>query len=998
MRIKIKGKAIMAMFLAAVILIVHAPTEVRATHWIFAMPTTVVVNGESLELWGYGDSSPPSSFRLRDIAYVLNGTAAQFNVQQLDSQLSRNVLIELGMPYRPTGTEMRPILEERYFLAGSYGLIDGTESIEGISTEIVTLNISYGGTIKNVLTINAIIDPDGIYLSTFDFTNFLDIDMHVDWAANRVYINTDLLHSPQPIAAPILHGQSGLTNPPVYAATANLNLRTAPSTTAPVHGDGAVWAGTPVQFLEAINDEWYRVFVRGATTIHGVWLGDVTGYMSAEFLRQVQPAVHISEFGRQVAEDFLMQFPSIFASDFNHMTGGLEFTQVGDRRYFGVPRVYGWELDDGRFSVGWDRHSREIISDVRQFVLGYEATGWIDDPWGGWFQREPILTYEVPDIFYTEFRDSWERTGFYDRYGNRITNAPWMLHDSLYATGFSIWDFDNNGIPVIFVEYWGHYIGSGDGGVPTSLFRFENGQYRRIASFHNQVWQWGQYEATYRWFPWQAYFRDQGGNLTGYFYGIAETAPVYAYITFSGNMANMDVIARAQFDWENWDWERPETRRYFWTNYHAGQINYEAPAINLWGEGLAAQHIIPVTNNVLTQIHRLSVVEDALKASVRSRLLHGGEARHQAPALDTRDPAGAYLFALNPAVAASVMNVSSTNDVVRSVIQSLTPQQRASSEALNMVALHIENIERRGTTQALPRGGSLSLAVLGDAVDAAIAIRRETVGVLSDENIQMLRDLRTNINFVSDDPQTLSIVFPNSIEHLFFDNITIEAGFASITINRDDINEGSEVSLNLLQGSLPQGGAAIAPDGTIIVAINDAGVLPTLLNALTDFSSPLTILSNYWFVLAVLILVIAAIVLAMRGKRLRVWVVPTFAIIAIAANFSMILWFSDSPVFGFGNDNRDSQNNVNQPSVTQNIDNRPSDAVGAGTEDAIQVLMTDGMRVTLSLPARGGISPQNLSLFNHLGQIQHSEYNPITGMIDAHIRQGGTFILRDSTD
>ena len=339
----------------------------------------------------------------------------------------------------------------------------------------------------------------------------------------------------------------------------------------------------------------------------------------------------------QIIEDFLMQMPTIFAN----APSGWELT-TGERRYFGIPLMQGEILEDGRISLGidwdnvdWDNFDpiydrfEEIIVDEPSFQLGWiggELSEW------GWVQWEPIITYNVPDIFYIRFRDSWENTGFYDSNFNRIVNEPWMLWNNLYATSFSLWNLGND-VPDILVEYWGHYEGSGDGGAPASLFRYINGEFVRIYYFPHHVWDWGGglSDLSPSWFPWQGYYWDEHNNLIGYFYGISEAMPVYAHITFSDNFANMDVIARGQIDWESVDWENPDTFRLLWNNYRTGEFNFEAePHRYEWdmvGDNWVRRettHIMPGTNIILTPIRPLTSLQESVAESVTRRLVVEG--------------------------------------------------------------------------------------------------------------------------------------------------------------------------------------------------------------------------------------------------------------------------------------------------------------------------------------------------------------------------------------
>ena len=66
----------------------------------------------------------------------------------------------------------------------------------------------------------------------------------------------------------------------------------------------------------------------------------------------VPPTVQISPYGRQIAEDFLMQFPTMFGNRFNDWWGAGSITE-GEQRLFGIPRQHGTELEDGRIQA-WE--------------------------------------------------------------------------------------------------------------------------------------------------------------------------------------------------------------------------------------------------------------------------------------------------------------------------------------------------------------------------------------------------------------------------------------------------------------------------------------------------------------------------------------------------------------------------------------------------------------------------------------------------------------------
>ena len=73
---------------------------------IIAVPTvwTAIVNGRSFNLQGFRVYGSHNGFSLRDIAYILNGTSAQFSVEW-DVQ-TNTIVLTSGEPYTPVGNEL----------------------------------------------------------------------------------------------------------------------------------------------------------------------------------------------------------------------------------------------------------------------------------------------------------------------------------------------------------------------------------------------------------------------------------------------------------------------------------------------------------------------------------------------------------------------------------------------------------------------------------------------------------------------------------------------------------------------------------------------------------------------------------------------------------------------------------------------------------------------------------------------------------------------------
>ena len=198
---KIAKHSIMGI-LVTVMLSALFPTVVSATHGFSSGLFTVSVDGTHFEIWGYhGDVMPGTwvfgfgtpAFRLRDIAYVLNGTPAQFEILEIDDD-RWDFWIKRGEMYTVTGTEMQPILEHRNALFGSYGFLPccshgfGSEPHQG-----VILGIDGDEYPAITIPLGVIQDVDDMYFSLSDLAFWLGFDLEwvfIPWVESRYAITT----------------------------------------------------------------------------------------------------------------------------------------------------------------------------------------------------------------------------------------------------------------------------------------------------------------------------------------------------------------------------------------------------------------------------------------------------------------------------------------------------------------------------------------------------------------------------------------------------------------------------------------------------------------------------------------------------------------------------------------------------------------------------------------------------------------------------------------
>ena len=337
-----------------------------------------------------------------------------------------------------------------------------------------------------------------------------------------------------------------------------------------------------------------------------------------------------------------------------------------------------------------------------------------------------------------------------------------------------------------------------------------------------------------------------------------------------------------------------------------------------------------------------------------------------------------YLFSPPRDNLANVATPESAIIEVTRMAQTLTPEQRTSGDALNIAALYIENVTRRGTTQNAPAGGNLSADILNENISTASQIHQDTQNILTGEGVALQRNLRTNLNFISDTQYAISMNFPDSVSNIAFDNVSIESDFAMVTLNRAHIAPGGEISVRL-----PYQPATEAMPNSVNIAPGNHDSVPASGNA-SNGNRILNFITSFWSVVAVAVILVAWFILSRMDIKLRLWVAPTFAVLAIAVNLGLF--------FFIGNNENDEPANV----MAESTPAPQSEATPVHQDNTIIVEMTEGMRATLSLPANGA-NPETLILFNEHGEIQHTKYNPATGNIDANIRASGTYILQEHT-
>ena len=156
----------------AVAVLMCLSTAVSATTDFGTYHFKIDVNGERFSVWGYAGDWIGGAFRLQDIAYILNGTSAQFDISTTDSELLEFFLVK-GVSYTVKGTELQP-LPRRYALFGSYGfVISGSYGFDEDPTRTVMIGIIEDNVPVVSNSIEVVKDSDGIFFPLWTLGNLL---------------------------------------------------------------------------------------------------------------------------------------------------------------------------------------------------------------------------------------------------------------------------------------------------------------------------------------------------------------------------------------------------------------------------------------------------------------------------------------------------------------------------------------------------------------------------------------------------------------------------------------------------------------------------------------------------------------------------------------------------------------------------------------------------------------------------------------------------------
>jgi len=334
---------------------------------------------------------------------------------------------------------------------------------------------------------------------------------------------------------------------------------------------------------------------------------------------------------------------------------------------------------------------------------------------------------------------------------------------------------------------------------------------------------------------------------------------------------------------------------------------------------------------------------------------------------------------IRPEALQNITDAPSAGSAISGLLSSMTAEQKNSGDALDLAALFIENAVRAGAST--PDSGELSVqaTILDDLTGTASMILAEADDTLRNEDVELLRKLRTNVSIKTEEKDSLTVAFPDDVSGLGFDNVTFEADFASVTVNKNQMFQGSQISIKALYPEEDE----ISLSGMPIRNQGDAEPRSTIMESIDRFFRSIDPL-DYWSAGVIVLILILWIVLAACKHRFRAWVVPTFCLLAVAVNAYTYMQKYDG-LLPWQRHGSDSLSDIDGPDESRDVD-----------ADGVEISLGEGMSATVSMKATGD-KKDFLILLDENGEPQYSKYNPVTGMIDTNIWKSGMYRLREYT-
>jgi len=326
----------------------------------------------------------------------------------------------------------------------------------------------------------------------------------------------------------------------------------------------------------------------------------VLGWTPLSTLQSTNATQEITPFGRQVAIDFLREFPSLFRPN-------LGFRDENTGGYYALIR--------GGGEYEWVNINDLPVDDIPIVFQGGVRAGlsdyWYTDTWGIYFN-----------------------SNFYDIAGNILADVPFIRSfdipefnsddnwdSGIIASSFTLYDLNNDGIPEIVIEFvergvmniWGYSFNR-----PIILYAFTDGAYREVS----QVPTIAQGSSGH---VLQApIYYNRHGDVVFYFNDGKSGLDSVHYLRFTEDRVELELIAGNAND--SWDWWQANQTYLSEFQTLAGLQNeiteYLTPffppsnrvgvpdsIINLWAHHLPNRHMAIRTD---TPLHNFELIEVAI--------------------------------------------------------------------------------------------------------------------------------------------------------------------------------------------------------------------------------------------------------------------------------------------------------------------------------------------------------------------------------------------------
>jgi len=285
--------------------------------------------------------------------------------------------------------------------------------------------------------------------------------------------------------------------------------------------------------------------------------------------------------------------------------------------------------ESGISEYGW-RVAADFLSEFDSILYGVywahtphtprDADGNIIMSFSRWYNisQQFVHTYEWPKIVFLNASQE-EHGGFFDNNGDRIYEALWAYiqrfeydwrdepttasYSHHYASYFSLFDFDNTGIPDIIIHFSQTFEGCYGGFY--RIFRYINGEYQMIemSTYENgEQLEWTNFGMIHQ------LFSDDSGRIITLFDSELGGCMRYEHLVLVDNRVEFHVIPDTGIDWDWHEWRAHHWRIWRHTPYHGHQT------IDCW---TFHNPTIFRTNTPITPLHPFSDLGTEMLAYLR---------------------------------------------------------------------------------------------------------------------------------------------------------------------------------------------------------------------------------------------------------------------------------------------------------------------------------------------------------------------------------------------